>query len=163
MKLAEPRQIKDYCLGIFDGPHATPQESDDGPVFLGIRNITENGQLDLSDTLAIWLGRLPELGLVKSAGRTQGTRYFVDPALLRDSGVKLATSLKRIEPHRLVELVREDLRRYPRSKTGEISARIGTEVNRSLLKRALLQLVRSGVAVMEGQRNGARYRLTDES
>lgn len=119
-------------------------------------------ETDGSDTLAIWLGRLPELGLVKSAGRTQGTRYFVDPALLRDSGVKLATSLKRIEPHRLVELVREDLRRYPRSKTGEISARIGTEVNRSLLKRALLQLVRSGVAVMEGQRNGARYRLTDE-
>ena len=120
-------------------------------------------ETDGADALAPWLGRLPELGLVQSAGRTQGTRYFVDPALLRDSGVKLATSLKRIEPHRLVELVREDLRRYPRSKIGEISTRIGPEVNRSLLKRALVELVRSGVAVMEGKRNGARYRLTDES
>jgi type I restriction enzyme S subunit len=49
MKLAEPRPIKDYCLGIFDGPHATPKESHDGPVFLGIKNITEDGQLDLSE------------------------------------------------------------------------------------------------------------------
>lgn len=116
-----------------------------------------------ADALAPWLGRLPELGLVQSAGRTKGTRYFIDPALLRDSGVMLATSLKRIEPHRLVELVREDLRRYPRSKIGEISARIGTEVNRSQLKRTLVELVRSGVAVMEGQRNGARYHLRDRS
>jgi len=116
-----------------------------------------------ADALAPWLGRLPELGLVQSAGRTKGTRYFIDPALLRDSGVKLATSLKRIEPHRLVELVREDLRRYPRSKIGEISARIGAEVNRSQLKRTLVELVRSGVAVMEGKRNGARYRLRDRS
>jgi type I restriction enzyme, S subunit len=49
MKLAEPRPIKDFCLGIFDGPHATPKESLDGPVFLGIKNITEDGHLDLSE------------------------------------------------------------------------------------------------------------------
>ena len=115
-----------------------------------------------AEALGGWLGRLAEMGLVLSTGRTKGTRYFVDPALLKGTGVKLQTSLKRIEPHRLAELVREDLRRYPRSKIGEISARIGAEVQRSQLRRALAQLVRSGVAVMEGQRNGARYRLTDQ-
>jgi type I restriction enzyme, S subunit len=47
VRLAEKRPIKDYCLGIFDGPHATPKEADDGPIFLGIRNITEDGRLDL--------------------------------------------------------------------------------------------------------------------
>ena len=116
-----------------------------------------------AEALALWLGRLPEMGLVRSAGRTKGTRYFVAPALLKDSGVKLATSLKRIEPHRLSELIREDLLRYPRSKIGEISTRIGAEVHRSQLRRALAQLVRSGAAVMDGQRNGARYRLKSES
>jgi len=115
-----------------------------------------------ADALVPWLGRLAVLGLIQSVGRTKGTRYFVAPALLRDSGVTLATSLKRIEPHRLLELVREDLRRYPRSKIGEISGRIGVEVSRSQLKRVLADLVRSGVAAMEGQRNGARYRLGDE-
>ena len=33
---------------VFDGPHATPKPSEDGPVFLGIKNLTDSGQLDLS-------------------------------------------------------------------------------------------------------------------
>lgn len=49
MKLGEPYPIKDYCLAIYDGPHATPQESVDGPIFLGIKNITEDGLLDFSE------------------------------------------------------------------------------------------------------------------
>lgn len=34
---------------IFDGPHATPKTVDEGPIFLGISNLSD-GQLDLSDT-----------------------------------------------------------------------------------------------------------------
>ena len=109
--------------------------------------------------LESWLGRLADLGLVSSAGRTKGTRYFVNPAALAESGVKLATSLLRIEPHRLLELVREDLRRYPGAKIGEIGGRIGPEINRSQLRRALKQLVGSGEARMQGQRATARYLL----
>ena len=47
--LSEPKPIRDYCLGIYDGPHATPAETDAGPYFLGIKNITEDGRLDFSD------------------------------------------------------------------------------------------------------------------
>ena len=111
------------------------------------------------DALAVWLGRLQSFSLVQSSGRTQGTRYFIDPSLLRGSELKVPTTLLRIEPHRLLELVREDLRRYPNSKIGEISQRIGQEVNRSQLKRALAELVSLAAVVMDGQRNGARYRL----
>jgi ATP-dependent DNA helicase RecG len=110
--------------------------------------------------LGSWLGRLPALGLVRVAGRTRGARYYVDPALLRGSGVRIPTSLRRIEPHRLAELIREDLSRYPRSKIGEINGRVGTEVGRSQLKRALAGLARAGVVAMDGQRNAARYRLS---
>jgi type I restriction enzyme S subunit len=35
--------------GLFDGPHATPKPSDAGPIFLGIKNVTEDGRLDFSD------------------------------------------------------------------------------------------------------------------
>jgi len=42
-----------YRLGeicdIFDGPHATPPETDSGPIFLGIKNINENCELDISE------------------------------------------------------------------------------------------------------------------
>lgn len=41
--------IKDFVLGIYDGPHATPRESEDGPVFLGIKNVTPDGRLDFSE------------------------------------------------------------------------------------------------------------------
>ncbi len=115
-----------------------------------------------TDELAVWLGRLPALSLVQSAGRTQGTRYFVHPELLRGADLKVPTTLLRIEPHRLQELVREDLRRYPCSKIGEIRGRIGPELNRSQLKRALTELVALSVVIMEGERNGARYRLATE-
>lgn len=123
------------------------------------RELLEALGTDGAEALDRWLGRLPTMGLARTVGRTKGTRYFVDPALLKKSGVQLPTSLKRIEPHRLAELVREDLRRYPRSKIGEISRRIGPEVHRSQLRRTLAQLVRRGTAIMEGQRAGARYRL----
>ena len=41
--------IREVYLGLFDGPHATPAPADEGPVFLGIKNITEDGRLDLAD------------------------------------------------------------------------------------------------------------------
>ena len=115
-----------------------------------------------ADELAGWLGRLPGWSLVKTVGRTRGKRYFVDPVLLRGADLKLPTTLVRIEPHRLMELIREDLRRYPHSKIGEISGRIGPEVGRSQLKRALAELVGLAAVVLDGVRNGARYRVSEE-
>ena len=41
--------IKNFALGIYDGPHATPKEVDEGPVFLGIKNVTPEGRLNLSE------------------------------------------------------------------------------------------------------------------
>ncbi len=41
--------IKSFTLGIYDGPHATPKEVDEGPVFLGIKNVTPEGRLDFSE------------------------------------------------------------------------------------------------------------------
>lgn len=114
-----------------------------------------------TDELAPWFGRLLDGGLVKTVGKTNATKYFVEPALLRDSNIKLPTTLSRIEPYRLQELIREDLRRYPGSKIGDISNRIGKEISRSLLKRTLADLVQQGVLVMDGKLSGARYRLAE--
>lgn len=41
--------IQGVVHGIYDGPHATPPEADSGPVFLGIKNVTTDGRLDLSE------------------------------------------------------------------------------------------------------------------
>ncbi len=41
--------ISQLYTGLFDGPHATPKPATEGPVFLGIKNVTEDGHLDLSE------------------------------------------------------------------------------------------------------------------
>lgn len=41
--------IKELYDGLFDGPHATPKPSASGPVFLGIKNVTDDGRLDLTE------------------------------------------------------------------------------------------------------------------
>lgn len=46
----KPVKIKDIVSGFYDGPHATPEETNEGPIFLGIKNITPDGHLDLTDT-----------------------------------------------------------------------------------------------------------------
>nr|MDT0253731.1 restriction endonuclease subunit S [Endozoicomonas sp.] len=40
--------IKDFSLGIYDGPHATPKEATEGHIFLGIKNVTPEGRFDFS-------------------------------------------------------------------------------------------------------------------
>ena len=42
-------QIKDIINGIYDGPHATPKPSSKGPVFLGIKNLSDDGRFLLDD------------------------------------------------------------------------------------------------------------------
>ena len=52
-------KIKDVCIGIYDGPHATPPPSESGAIFLGISNFN-NGQLDLSNIRYIAESDLPK-------------------------------------------------------------------------------------------------------
>lgn len=42
-------QFKDIMVGFYDGPHATPSLSDEGPIFLGIKNIFETGGIDFKN------------------------------------------------------------------------------------------------------------------
>ncbi len=126
---------------------------------LTARDLTRKLELMSPDNLEPWLGRLVDLDIVKSTGRTNAKRYFVPPYLLAEAGVSLKTTLQRIEPHRLAELVLEDIRRYPDTRIGEIHKRVGKEISRSMLKRTLAALVQSGRIRLEGIRGGVKYRL----
>jgi hypothetical protein len=41
--------IEEVYEELFDGPHATPKPSASGPIYLGIKNVTERGELDLTE------------------------------------------------------------------------------------------------------------------
>jgi len=83
--------IKDLYEGLYDGPHATPKLSDSGPVFLGIKNVTDDGRLDLTeirhiaeDDYAAWTRRVQprENDLVFTYEATLN-RYAIVPAGFR--------------------------------------------------------------------------------
>lgn len=107
MKAIKPRPIKDYALGIYDGPHATPSESSDGAVFLGIKNITEDGRLDFSEIrhvseeeLPRWTKRVaPQPGDVAFTYEATLHRYAIIPEGFRGClGRRVA--LIRPDPHK---------------------------------------------------------------
>lgn len=125
---------------------------------LTARELTRFLELPDASGLGAWMGRLFEWGLVRQTGRTSGTRYFVDPGLLRKLEFPSRTTLNRIEPHRLDALILEDLDRYPDSAIGEIHGRIGSEIKRRQLKRALDRLVDRGDVFASGENRGRTYR-----
>ena len=126
---------------------------------LTARELAAALELATVDALKPWLSRLLDWGIVKSAGRTQTTRYFVDPGLLRSLKIEPGTTLKRIEPHRLAALILEDLRRYPESSVGDINHRIGDEINSKQIKRAIDGLLVNKEVRHQGDRRWRRYWL----
>lgn len=116
-----------------------------------------------AEELAAWLGRLVELGLVLTTGRTSGMRYFVAPEWLRGARLDRKTTLTRITPHRLSALIIEDLARYPDSSSSDINRRIGVEISAKTVKRALDALVAKRQVTYKGERRWRRYRLSGQA
>ena len=52
--------IKDFAVGIYDGPHATPKPSNEGPIFLGIKNVTDDGRLDFGEVRHVSEAEFPK-------------------------------------------------------------------------------------------------------
>jgi type I restriction enzyme, S subunit len=83
--------IKEIYRGFYDGPHATPTPTDQGPIFLSIKNITEDGHLDLSNVKHIseqefprWTKRvLPQPGDIVFTYEATLHRYAVIPSGFR--------------------------------------------------------------------------------
>lgn len=121
------------------------------------RELSSSLELTSVEALQPWLKRLLDWQLVQSSGRTQATRYFVDPSLLRSLQFTGETTLKRIEPHRLAALVLEDLQRYPKSAISDIHQRVGGEIHPKQLKRALEELIERGAVRFEGDKRWRRY------
>lgn len=123
------------------------------------RELASALELPSGGELALWLKRPLDWAIVQTRGRTQSTRYYIDPQLLKGLEFVGDTTLKRIEPHRLLALIEEDVGHYPGTKIGQIHERIGPEIPRSRLKRAVKQLVEERRLVTEGKGSGTRYSL----
>lgn len=123
--------------------------------------------LDLSTKLNVlkqnglqnWLGRLLDFELIRSKGKTKGTFYYINPEFLRNSDFIEKTNLKRIEPHRLQELIYEDLKNYPKSAISELNKRIGEEIKQRTLKVKLDDMIENGLVYKEGEKRWTLYSI----
>lgn len=110
-----------------------------------------------------WLGRLPDLDIVRTSGKTKGTAYYVNPQMLRSISFKGKTNLKRIENHRLRELIFQDLSTYPKSAISEICQRIGLEIPQRRVKLMLDKMIVDGEVVCTGIKKWTRYAINADN
>lgn len=117
--------------------------------------------LEEDESVQRWLGRLPEFNLIGAKGKTKGKTYSVDSTILKRLNFKGKTTLKKIEPHRLRELIKEDLRIYGSSAIGDIHKRIGKEILIRSIRSQLTNLVEKGEILKTGIKKGTKYLLTN--
>ncbi|MFN4255486.1 MAG: restriction endonuclease subunit S [Saprospiraceae bacterium] len=105
MKNWKETSIEEVVLGFFDGPHATPADSETGAVFLGINNLKPEGGIDLTEIKYIaeedfpkWTRRvLPTENDIVFSYEATLHRYGIIPQKLRCClGRRLA--LVRVDP-----------------------------------------------------------------
>jgi ATP-dependent DNA helicase RecG len=119
-------------------------------------------ELNLPDTpnvVSHWIGRLIEWGLVIAKGKTKGTEYMVDPDFLKKANFKGKTNLKRIENHRLVELIYQDVKIYQPTALGDIRTRIAPELSYDKIRKMIYKMIDKGVIIKMGQGNSTKYLL----
>jgi|SRR5208337_2159978 len=121
--------ISNLYAGLYDGPHATPKPSESGPIFLGIQNVTERGELDFTSIRHIaerdferWTRRvLPVAGDIVFSYEATLHRYGMIREGFRGClGRRLALirpDLERADPYFLLySLLSEEWRREVTSK-----------------------------------------------
>ena len=134
------------CLGLI-AQHTTLSATE----FSKVLNLSQ------SNAIRNWLGRLPDLELIKTKGKTKGVEYFVNPDFLRKVNFKGKTNLKKIETHRLHELLLQDVSMYPNSSISEIYQRIGTEIPFRKIKTQLYQMLADGALACSGKLKSRKY------
>lgn len=115
-----------------------------------------------SDALRSWLRPLIDKGMVVSTeDLTNAKEYRVAPELLRNSQFKGKTTLKRIEPYRIKELILEDLKIYQTSPILDIQERIGKEITLRKIRIQLNELINEGKVRKVGSNRWLKFQYVD--
>lgn len=83
----------------------------------------------------------------------------MNASVLKQSDYKGTTSLKRIEPYRLRELIIEDLKIYECSGLKDIQQRIGIEIPYKKVLEQIKAMLSDGIIESEGENRWIKYKL----
>lgn len=115
-------------------------------------------QLPEADRLRSYLEPLISQDIILSRGRGKGTKYYVNPAIISDSKANIQTTLKAIEPYRLKELIKQDLKYHSLSLVSDISQRL-PDVPFKDLQKMVRRMASDGELIPDGGRKFRRDRL----
>lgn len=148
LQKTELRQKQIICLGLI-----AQHESISAADLIKLLNLKNR------DALSPWLDKLVDDGIVETSGRKKGKEYRVCSYILKESGYKGQTSLKRIEPYRLRELIIEDLKIYECASLRDIQQRIGDEISYQKLWKQLDNMIKEGILESTAKNRWTKYRL----
>ncbi len=117
-------------------------------------------QLTDEDRLRSYTARLVEQSIFVTRGAKKANEFLINPKLIANSNANIKTSLKTIEPHRLVALIEEDIRLHPDSLRKEVENRL-PDADSSDIQKTLYALVKKGRLIFSGGKTYRRYRLVD--
>ena len=119
-------------------------------------------ELNLPDTTNVvtnWLGRLIELNVVVTRGKTKATEYLVNSDFLKKVNFKGRTNLKRIESHRLEELIYQDVKIYGPTPLGDIHKRIGDELPYNKVRKTIYTMIEKQILHPSGNKPHIKYSI----
>lgn len=148
LNMTELRQKQIICLGLI-----AQHESVSATSLIKLLNLKNR------DELSPWLDKLVDCGIVETSGKNRGKEYRVNDSILRQSDYKGITSLKRIEPYRLRELIIEDLKIYECSGVKDIHERIGIEIPYKKILEQIKTMLADGIIESEGKNRWIKYKL----
>jgi ATP-dependent DNA helicase RecG len=119
-------------------------------------------QLTEDERLRSYTALLLDSGLVITRGKTKGNSFLVNPKVITNSKSNIKTSLKTIEPHRLMALIEEDLKFHPRSKSVEIQKRI-EDISIEEIRKYLKKMEVEGIIISEGIKKSKVYLLANKN
>lgn len=168
----EKRIVDKDIINFIDKANEEFQLTSKELISLGL--IAQHGSLtaiEFSNKLALreeydvqdWLGKLQDFELIQAKGRTKGRAYFVNKKYLKELEFEGKTNLREIEPHRLRELLFEDLKTYGKSSISDIHNRVGSEIRRRTIRTQLQNLIDAGRIDKSGKKKGTKYFIDDSA
>jgi ATP-dependent DNA helicase RecG len=119
-------------------------------------------QLTEDERLRSYTALLLDLELIITRGKTKGNSFLINPKVITNSKSNVKTSLKTVEPYRLMALIEEDLKFHPRSKSAEIQKRI-EDISIEEIRKYLKKMEVEGIIISEGIKKSKVYLLANKN
>lgn len=126
-------------------------------------DLTKLLELHNDESLRTWIGRLKELNIIVTIDKTKATKYAINSKILKQTNFKGKTNLKRIESHRLKELIYQDLLIYAPCSINDIHERIGKEISKPQLIKCLKMMLEDKTVNAIGERRWTKYSINQNS